>query len=102
MVKAAASRGQSIVSLASSSRIVPARTCAPCAQSSQVVRSSGDARLDAIAARGLRLEIDVMERFPIQSRTADAQGWRAVPLKLSNPGRRNTKVLGCTAKAAGG
>lgn len=68
----------------------------------EVTRSSGDARFDALAVKGLRLEIDVMERFPIDSRKADAAGWRTVPLRISNPDSRHDKVLGCTGKATGG
>ena len=68
----------------------------------QVARSSGDARFDALVAKGLRLEIDMMERFPLAWREADAAGWRTFPLRFSNPGRRHDKVLGCAGKAAGG
>jgi hypothetical protein len=68
----------------------------------EVVRSSGDARFDALATRGLRLEIEVMERFPIDWREADAGGWRTFPLRFANPDRRHARVLGCAGKAAGG
>ncbi len=68
----------------------------------EVTRSSGDARFDALVAKGLRLELDVMERFPIDWRKADAAGWRTLPLKFASPDRRHARVLGCAAKAAGG
>jgi hypothetical protein len=68
----------------------------------EVTRSSGDARLDAVATKGLRLEVDLMERFPLHWRKADAAGWRTIPLRFSNPGHDNGRVLGCAGKATGG
>jgi len=68
-------------------------------QPSEIVvsRSSGDARFDALVAKGLRLEIDVLARFPLDWRPADASGWRTIPLKLSQRERRDDTVLGCAA-----
>lgn len=66
----------------------------------EVTRSSGDAAFDALAARGLHLEIDVMGRFPTHWSKPDAAGWHVVPLKFERPGRRNKAVLGCTASGA--
>ena len=67
-----------------------------------VARSSGDARFDALVVKGLHLEIEVMERFPLGWRKADAAGWRTLPLRFSNPDRRQARVLGCAGKGTGG
>jgi hypothetical protein len=66
----------------------------------EVTRSSGDARFDALASKGLHLEIDVMQRFPVDWRKPDAAGWRRVPLKFDRHNRHNTNVLGCAAARA--
>jgi len=66
----------------------------------EVARSSGDARFDALASKGLHLEIDVMERFPVDWRKPDAAGWRRVPLKFDRRSRHNTNVIGCAAAGA--
>jgi hypothetical protein len=68
----------------------------------EVTRSSGDARLDAAATKGMRLEVDLMERFPLHWRKADAAGWRTIPLRFTSPDRDDTRVLGCAGKATGG
>jgi hypothetical protein len=62
----------------------------------EVTRSSGDPRFDALAVKGLHLEIEVAERFPLQWRKADAAGWRTLPLRFSGKDRRHSRVLGCT------
>jgi hypothetical protein len=66
-----------------------------------VARSSGNAQFDALVVRGMHLEIDLLGRFPLDWRPADAAGWRTIPLKLSMRDRRHTKVLGCAAAEPG-
>jgi hypothetical protein len=61
----------------------------------QVTRSSGDARFDALAVKGLHLEIEVAERFPLQWRKADAAGWHTLPLRFSGKVRGHARELGC-------
>ena len=65
-----------------------------------VARSSGDARFDALVVKGMHLEVDLLKRFPLDWRKADAAGWHALPLKFDRRDRHNTKVLGCAATGA--
>jgi hypothetical protein len=65
-----------------------------------VARSSGDAEFDALVVKGMHLEVDLLERFPVDWRKADADGWRTVPLKLDREDRHDTKVLGCAPVGA--
>ena len=59
-------------------------------------RSSGNAEFDALVATGLRREIDVLGRFPLDKHPADAAGWRTVPMQLAlKPDRRHTERMGC-------
>ncbi len=61
-----------------------------------IARSSGNAEFDALVVTGLRREIDVLDRFPLDKHPVDAAGWRTFPMQLAlKPDRRHKQRLGC-------